>query len=282
MASFLSNLFGSGATGEAADQNRALGMDYYQRGLGFQDAAYNNSVGALGTGHAGATQALGQASAAYDPLAALGTKYGAATTLGLDSLGVNGADGNTRAVNAFQTGPGYQFAQDQGLQALDRRRAVTGMYGSGNADIDTLKFSQGLGNQEYGNWQNKLLGFTSPELSATAGAAGGRAGAATGLAGLETGYGNNLTSLYGSDASNRTNLLGSLTSNNMQANNASAAAETAGSRNLLNAGMGLATLAMGMPPGMGGGNGFNFGGGSGGYNAGSTGGGNPFPLPRTF
>lgn len=224
-------MFGGEAEREAAEQNRAALGQYQNQGYGFLDQGLGRSTGALNTGY-------DQATAAYQPLSALGQKYGAGSTLALDAYGANGAAGNQRAQDAFRAGPGYQFSQDQGLQALDRRRAITGMYGSGNADIDTLKFSQGLADQEYGNWRTGLQGFVNPELQATS-------GAATGTANAAVGRGTGLAGLYSQDADNRTNILGSVTSGNMQANNSEAAGRTSGARNLLNAGMGLASLAAG-------------------------------------
>lgn len=89
-----------------------------------------------------------------------------------DAIGLNGAGGNAKAVSAFQTGPGYDFAMEQGLTALDRRAASRGMLASGNNSIDTINYSQGLANQEYGSWLDRLRG----QQEFGAGIAGARAG----------------------------------------------------------------------------------------------------------
>lgn len=73
-----------------------------------------------------------------------------------DALGLNGAGGQSRARNTFQTGPGYEFQMEQGLDALDRRAASRGMLQSGNTNLDTLKFSQGLADQEWGSWLDRV------------------------------------------------------------------------------------------------------------------------------
>lgn len=303
MASFFSNLFGGGAEREAANANRAaygqygtgansaldLGLnrsvgaitdasnragDYLGRNYGLYGDLRNAGTDILNTGRADSLAALNGASAAYDPLDALAKKYGNATTLYQDSLGVNGAAGNANAVNAFQAGPGYQFTLDQGLNALNRRRAAAGMLNSGNADVDALTYGTGLANQTYGGWQDRLAGFVNPELSATSGVASGRAGigqntanmigqdtlarlgleqgVTTGQAGVNTAQannalalGNSLGTLYGNDAQNRVGVLGNVTGGNVSANNLQAQGEAQGSRNLLNAGMGLASLAVG-------------------------------------
>lgn len=57
------------------------------------------------------------------------------------------AQGGAGAMEALQQTPGYQFSYDQGLQALNRRRAAGGMLNSGNADTDAMKFGAGLASQ---------------------------------------------------------------------------------------------------------------------------------------
>ena len=303
MAGFFSTLFGGGAEREAADRNRQLYGQYKTEGQQNLASGLNNSLSSLNTGYGQATDTLGQnrdvysqygndanyaldigkaeslnalraARGAYDPVAALGSKYGAGTSLYMDSLGAGGAEGNQRAVDAFQAGPGYDWQLGQGLDAINRRRAAAGMLNSGNADIDTMKFGQGLANQEYGNWQTRLAGLINPELSATSGAAAGRAGsdlaqaqlyqtnagnrvgvagnvaqgtagANTGIAGLQSGLGAGQAGLYSQNADNLTNLAGSVTSGNAAANNQQAAGESAGARNLLGLGTSLLTLGAG-------------------------------------
>lgn len=234
---FFDTLFGGGAEKEAANKNRALYGNYLNQGNEYLNQGYVDS-----------STALSRAKAAYDPLAGLGAKYGAATTLGLDSLGVSGADGNARARAAFAEAPGTSYIRDQALEAVNRRRATAGMWNSGNNDIDLANTAGGIANQSFGDWQKSLLGFVSPELSATSGAASGAAGAEGGLAELARQF-----------ASDRTNLYGNYTSGNASANNSEAAGKAAGAKNVLGAGLGLASLAMGGMgglPGMGGAFGF--------------------------
>lgn len=233
MASFLSTLFGGGAEKEAANKNNIIGQVAHDRNMGFLDSGLGRSSGYL-------NNALG----AYDSLGALGDKYGAATSLGLNALGVNGGDAANTAWQSFTNNPGTTQAIDAGLDTINRRRAAGGMLGSGNADLDALQFGQNLQNQQQNTWLQNLLGFTSPELSATSGAVAGRAGAYGGLA-----------DLYSQDAANRIGVTNGLATGMMQGNQQIAAGQASGARNLLGAGMGLASMAMG---GMGGG--FGFGG----------------------
>lgn len=216
MAGFLDNLFGGGAEKEAADRNRALYGDYLTKGTGFLDTGYGNAKTALDQ--------------AYQPLAALGSKYGAGTNLYLNALGVNGTDAAKAAHSSFTNNPGYDAAVTAGLDAINRRRAAGGMLNSGNSDLDALTFGQNLQNQQYNGWLDRLGGLVSPELSAT--------GAASGVK-------TNLANLEQQNATNQIGLLGNYTTGNVSANNQQAAAETAGARNLLGFGMNLASLAAG-------------------------------------
>lgn len=225
----LGDLFGD-AGKEAAERNRQLAGDYRTAGMGYLDSA-------LGSSKVYLDQAVG----AYGSLADIGKKYGAGTDLYLDALGVNGADGNARATGAFQAGPGYQFTLDQGIDALNRRRAAAGMLGSGNADVDAIKYATGLADTTYGNWLKNLGGLVSPELTATAGAASGQAGAFGSLA-----------NLYQTDAANRIGLEGGYTSGMMSANNQEAEARSKGAGNLLGLGMNLLSLGTGGLGGLGG------------------------------
>ena len=82
--------------------------------------------------------------------------------------------------NAFQTDPGYQFALQQGTQALDRSAGGSGMFGSGNAATALTNYGQGLANQQYGNWLSNLSGLNNQGLQAAAGQTG-RQGALAGI-----------------------------------------------------------------------------------------------------
>src|SRR5690606_37846406 len=129
------------------------------QGVGALTAGRDAGISALYSGRDSATGSIeggrDAALAAYDldveaPRGAAG--------LYSDAIRLNGAGGNTRAVDAFQVGPGYGFAMEQGLTALDRRAASRGMLASGNNSIDTINYAQGLANQEYGAWLDRLRG----------------------------------------------------------------------------------------------------------------------------
>jgi len=239
---FLNTLFGGEADKNAAAQNRIAGQVYHDRSMGFLDSGLGKSSGYLNN-----------ALDAYSPLASLAGDYRNASTLYQNVLGVNGADAAKQGWQSFTNNPGTEAAIDAGLSAINRRRAAGGMLGSGNADLDALQFGQNLQNQQQNSWLDRLAGLNNNALAATGTAAAGQAGA----------YGS-LSDLYQQDAQNRIGVTGNLAQTYMGANNQEAAGRASGARNLLNAGMGLASLAMG---GMGGG--FGFGGAAGAGAAGS-------------
>lgn len=229
---FLDDMFGGGAAKDAANQNRQLYSTYKADGTRTLDAGLAKSEGALND--------------AYTPLANLASKFGAGSSIYLDALGVNGADKAQAAQSFFTTSPGYQAGIDAGIDVLNRRRASGGMIDSGNADIDAITFGQNAQNKEYGSWLDRLGGLINPEMQATTGASGVK----TGLAGL-----------YQTDATNRINLDGSVTSGMAGANNMEAAGKQAGMSNLLSLGtnlLGLATGGFGSAAGKAAGASFNF------------------------
>lgn len=55
--------------------------------------------------------------------------------------------------------PGYQFAYNQGLNAVNRTAAARGQLGSGNRLYDLTKYGQGMASQTYNNTFNQLSGL---------------------------------------------------------------------------------------------------------------------------
>lgn len=223
----LDSLMGA-LTGEpgkrAAEENMARWRDTENRGMGY-----------LNEGLAGSNKAIDSAKAAYQPLGELAKKYGAGTSLYLDSLGANGAEGNARAREAFQAGPGYQFAVDQSLDGIMRKQNALGGLAGGNTLAALSDRAGQMANQEFGNWQSNLQGLINPELSATGGFAGGQAGAELARSGV-----------YQNDAGNRVNLATGVTKGINNENTSGANAEMAGGKNILGLGMNLAKLGTGL------------------------------------
>lgn len=143
---------------------------------------------------------------------------------------MNGPQGNQRAVDAFHAGPGYQYAVDQSLDQTARNAAARGADVGGNTLAALSDRAGNMANQEYGNWQNRLNGYVSPELQAV----GGQAGAAAGKAPVYTGTANNIANLG-------TNTANSIAGQNTQ----SANAEMAGNANLWGGLLNLGKLGVG-------------------------------------
>lgn len=75
---------------------------------------------------------------------------------GLLGIGPNGPDPNV-AQKILAASPDYQFAQQQGQLAVDRKLASTGLLNSGAAIKDSAEFNQGLATQTLGNYFNRLM-----------------------------------------------------------------------------------------------------------------------------
>jgi hypothetical protein len=158
---FLSGLFGGDAgkaTMNAATENKKLFQGYKTEGLGY-----------IGAGEDKANAAIERSAAMYDPIIARAT---AGANLYDDALGINGAGGNQRAVDAFQVGPGYQFALNQGQQAAQRAASAGGMLASGNTLAALTRFGQGLANQEYDGWLDRLSPYADREAQGIGAKAG--------------------------------------------------------------------------------------------------------------
>lgn len=154
-----------------------------------RDAAY----GHIDSGTSGARTALGEARAAldaagdaYGSLEDLARRYGLATALYGDALGLNGADGLARAREGFANSFASDFELEQGLEAINRARAArgAGTVSGGNIDRDTQLFGQNLANSRANQYLDRLEGFVAPELQATGAATSGRAATLGGLSGL--------------------------------------------------------------------------------------------------
>jgi hypothetical protein len=223
MADFFSTLFGGGAQEDAAAKN-AQALSQYG----------GTANAALGTGYDRGTYNLNQAVNAYSPLVSLGAKYGQAGDLLLGAEGAGGPAGTAAAQAAFQNAPGYTGAVSAGTDAILRQLGASGMSQSGNAAEDVGTFTQNLQNQQYNTWLQNLQQTAGMGLTATGQGAQGQA----------AGYGSlaNLGYQYGSD---QAGVAGNIASGTMSDNDMVAAGQAAGAKNLLGAGLSLATLGLG-------------------------------------
>ena len=226
MASFLDLAFGGGAEKEAAQRDIMAAQGYQGQALPALQQGYQTGTGAI-------NQAIG----AYNPLVSLGAQYSSVAPTLTGALGVGTPDQVAAAQKAFTADPGYKFALDQALQAVQRNASTGGMTTSGNL-LDALqKNAVGYASQDYQNWLKNLQNVGGMGLTATQAGAAGQAAGYGGLADLAQNYAQNQTGVYGNVASAM-----------MNANQLQAQGEAQGAKNLLGAGMSLATLGLGGNP----------------------------------
>lgn len=149
-----------------------------------------------------------------------------------NALGLNGAAGNDAARSAFQASPGYNWQLGQGLQSIDRSAAAKGFLNSGNAATAAMGYGQGVANQDWGNWLNRLGGLQTQGLAA----AGGETGRQGALAGIDTGLGDAMSGNIMNAAKNGSDMM-------YRGQMADAEANRQGSANLWSALLGGANLA---------------------------------------
>ena len=160
-----------------------------QQGYDALSSTYGQGRDAINTGAATAT-------GYYQPL--LAANNAGATAYGNVS-GANGAAGSAKAYDDFlHSGAygGFNFANDQGLQAIARQHAAAGNPSSGNADLDAAKFTTGLAGQTWQNYQAGLQPYLSGQQQATAGAANIATGQGGALNQSFTGQGNAANANY--------------------------------------------------------------------------------------
>jgi hypothetical protein len=175
--SSLGNLFGGGDPGKAAD--------IYKQ---YADKAMGELRGHEGQGRQDIQDYLAQALGYQEPYRqagqeALGEYQG--------SLGMPGG-----VQDRFKASPGYQFALQQGLQATRTGATARGLVGSGAEAKELQRVGQGLANQEYGQYQNRLSNLAGLGQQAASQSAQQAYGAGSGLANLGYGYGGQLANQY--------------------------------------------------------------------------------------
>ena len=94
------------------------------------------------------------------------------------------------AYQGFQATPGYQFQMDQGTAAVNALAGARGGLNSGRTMQDLQTFGQGLANQEYNNYLNRLTGMAGTGFSAAGAQANAATNAAAGTSNALAGIGN--------------------------------------------------------------------------------------------
>lgn len=105
----------------------------------------------------------------------LGGGYGATGTASYNpppgSTTTGAGSGGSPNFSAFFNSPGYQFAQQQGQQAINRGAAASGNLYSSNTLANLSNYSSGLASQQYNNYVQQLFGIAG--LGGSASTAGG-------------------------------------------------------------------------------------------------------------
>jgi hypothetical protein len=171
----------------------AQAIEDAKKGQAFIDAGKAESQGILGEGRTNALSALGQGMEAarpeyqgaidrFNPYVADGR---VADTAYQGSIGLGGADARDAAVASFREAPGYRYAVDQATDAVARKASALGALGSGNTMQAISDRAQGMADQGYGAWQDRLKGIGDRGFQAT----GAQSGIQTQLGNLEAQYG---------------------------------------------------------------------------------------------
>jgi hypothetical protein len=115
-------------------------------------------------------------------------------------LGLNGQDAADAAMANFQASPGYQWALQQGLRGVDAAAAAKGMVRSGATLKAEQTYGEGLANQDFANYYNRLSGLATTGQNALTQQLGGGQSLISGITGNVTAQNNALIS--GANAQN--------------------------------------------------------------------------------
>lgn len=128
----------------------------------FNDAKSANRWMQKGMGEA--QNAYGDVQGMYQPYSEGGGQ--AFSTMG-NLMGQNGQQAAHDAFATFQQDPGYQWQQDQGIQAIDRS-ASAGLKSQSGGTLKALqRYGQGLADQSYNQWYGRLGDLANTGMQAT-------------------------------------------------------------------------------------------------------------------
>lgn len=195
--------FAQAATPAASTGGNMLSSLFSGNGSGMTNGLLKAGLGYLlnnnnASGLKSIQNASNQAQANFAPYLAAGS--GAENTLS-NLYGNNGTAAQTAAMQNFQTSPGYQFALQQGLNAINANNAATGQTLSGNAQEGINNYAQGVASQQYNNYINQLQNLASGGMSAAGGAGTARLTGAGARAQLGQNNANNANNALGAGLS---------------------------------------------------------------------------------
>ena len=166
IGSIIGGLIGQGGANAAASAQGTAGSTAYNNGqtIGYTARAGFSPYMAAG---GGAENALSQLYG-LGSLVGTGDQYGDMETAPGGGYGTPAAAAAQKAAQAnFQTSPGYQFRLQQGVNALNRSGAASGMSLSGSQAQALTNYGQNAASAEYGNYVSGLSSLASGGLSAT-------------------------------------------------------------------------------------------------------------------
>ena len=149
----------SNKNAKAAAQARIAGINQ----------GYDLATSALQGGLYSANQYYNQAYSGWGPLMGQGAAAGNAYS---DALGLNGPEGNARALAGFQNNPSYQAQLQSGIDAIDRGAAARGMTMSGNTIAAEQQYGRDLANQGYNQYLQTFLPLLQQQTAAAQGQSG--------------------------------------------------------------------------------------------------------------
>ena len=103
-----------------------------------------------------------------------------------DASGSNGLAGQAYASSLFQTDPGYQFDLTQGEKAVDNGAAARGLVTSGANIKGETDYAEGVADNAYSSWYNRLSSLANLGQNAIASDANAGAGAANNISQTDT------------------------------------------------------------------------------------------------
>jgi hypothetical protein len=170
-------------------------------GIGLVGSAMQSSAVSKGQSQALAAQqqALQQERTDLGPWRTTG---GQALGQTADLLGLNGQPAADAAMSTFQQSPGYQWQLGQGLRAVDAGAASQGILRSGATIKGEETYGQGLANQDFTNYYNRLAGISGQGLTAAGDLVKEQQTSANAQSGIDTGAANAQSSIYGDIAKN--------------------------------------------------------------------------------
>lgn len=79
-------------------------------------------------------------------------------------LGLNGAQPQSQAFDAWRNSTGYNFGLKQGMGAISGSAASKGLLNSGATAKALNEYGQNFANTQYGNYVDQLMGLINPGL----------------------------------------------------------------------------------------------------------------------